>query len=220
MPSRKLSTAKGVVVVVAVAAAESAENGPSKESHGHRAASVWLTGLSGAGKSTLARAVERRLFERGANVAVVDGDALRGTLNADLGFADADRRESVRRASAVASALADTGQIVLVALIAPFAADRAAARATARHPFHEVHVDAPLATCELRDPKGLYRRARSGELPAFTGIDSPYEPPTAPDLVLDTANMVIDHAVDALAAFVDERTRLLPAAPRRERARA
>ena len=133
---------------------------------------------------------------------------LRGTLNTDLGFSDTDRRESVRRAAAVAGALADTGQVVLVALIAPFAADRAAARANARHPFFEVHVDAPLETCERRDPKGLYRRARNGELPAFTGIDSPYEPPTAPDLVLDTANLALDHAVDALAEFVRERTRL------------
>jgi bifunctional enzyme CysN/CysC len=187
---------------------------------GHRAAIVWLTGLSGAGKSTIARAVERRLFARGVSVAVVDGDGLRGTLNADLGFADADRRESVRRAAAAAGAIAETGQIVLVALIAPFAADRAAARASARHPFYEVHVDAPLDTCERRDPKGLYRRARSGELPAFTGIDSPYEPPDAPDLVLDTANITLDHAVDALTAFVDERTRFTAEAVAREPARA
>jgi len=185
---------------------------------GHRAAIVWLTGLSGAGKSTIARAVERRSFEHGASIAVIDGDGLRSTLNADLGFTDADRRESVRRAAAVAGALADTGQIVLVALIAPFAADRAAARAGARHAFYEVHVDAPLATCEHRDPKGLYRRARSGELPAFTGIDSPYEPPDAPDLVLDTANLTVDHAADALAAFVEERTRLHPEEVERERA--
>jgi bifunctional enzyme CysN/CysC len=191
-----------------------------EERAGHRAAVVWLTGLSGAGKSTLARAVERRLFERGVPIAVVDGDALRGTLNADLGFSDADRGESVRRAAAVAGALAETGQIVLVAHIAPFAAARAAARASSRRPFYEVHVAAPLAACERRDPKGLYRRARSGELPAFTGIDSPYETPAAPDLVLDTVELRLDEAVDALAAFVEERTRLVPDAPARELARA
>jgi bifunctional enzyme CysN/CysC len=183
---------------------------------GHRAAIVWLTGLSGAGKSTLARAVERRLFERGASVAVVDGDGLRGSLNADLRFGDADRAESVRRAAAVAGAIAETGQIVLVALISPFAADRAAARAAARVPFFEVHVDASLETCERRDPKGLYRRARSGELPAFTGIDSPYEAPSAPDLVIETGSEGVDRAADALLAFVDERTR--PAAPEPARA--
>jgi bifunctional enzyme CysN/CysC len=191
-----------------------------EERAGHHAAIVWLTGLSGAGKSTLARAVERRLFARGASVAVIDGDGLRGTLNADLGFSDADRRESVRRAAAVAGALADAGQIVLVALIAPFAADRAAARENARHPFYEVHVDAPLVTCERRDPKGLYRRARSGELPGFTGIDSPYEPPAAPDLVLDTASLSLDHAVDALTEFVAESTHLQPTPAEHEPARA
>jgi bifunctional enzyme CysN/CysC len=178
---------------------------------GHRAAIVWLTGLSGAGKTTIARAVERRLFERGDTVAVVDGDALRATLNADLGFGDGDRGESVRRATAVAEAVGLTGAIVLVAHIAPFAADRAAARASARLPFYEVFVDAPLETCERRDPKGLYRRARGGELTAFTGIDSRYEAPAAPDVVLPTGSVTLEHAVDVLVAFIDERTRARPA---------
>ncbi|MBV8642392.1 MAG: adenylyl-sulfate kinase [Candidatus Eremiobacteraeota bacterium] len=178
-----------------------------EERAGHGAAVVWLTGLSGAGKSTLALAAERRLFDRGARVAVVDGDLLRETLNADLGFSDADRAESVRRAAVVAGALAATGQIVLVSLIAPFAADRAAARAASRVPFHEVYVHATLAECERRDPKGHYRRARSGALPDFTGIDSPYEVLTAPDLVIDTGSLSIEDAVDALVAFIDERTR-------------
>ncbi|HEY4440666.1 MAG TPA: adenylyl-sulfate kinase, partial [Candidatus Elarobacter sp.] len=148
---------------------------------GHRASIVWLTGLSGAGKSTLARAAERRLFDRGIPATVIDGDLLRGTLNTDLGFSAEDRAESVRRAAAVAGILAESGQIAIVSLISPFAADRNAARALARHPFFEVYVNAPLATCEARDPKGLYKRARLGELRAFTGIDSPYEPPAAPD---------------------------------------
>lgn len=175
---------------------------------GHRAAIVWLTGLSGAGKSTIARAAERVLFERGISVTVVDGDGLRASLNRDLGFSDADRAESVRRAAAVARVLADAGHVVLVSLIAPFASDRAAAREASTHPFHEVYVNAPLATCEERDPKGLYRKARSGELPAFTGIDSRYEAPAAPDLEIRTDATTIDDAVARLVAFVEERTRL------------
>ncbi|HTJ28057.1 MAG TPA: adenylyl-sulfate kinase [Candidatus Limnocylindria bacterium] len=175
---------------------------------GHRAAVIWLTGLSGAGKSTLARAAERVLFERGVAVAVVDGDGLRAQLNRDLGFSDADRAESVRRAAAVADVLAAAGHVVLVSLIAPFAADRAAAREAAAHPFHEVYVNASLAACEERDPKGLYRRARSGEIPAFTGIDSPYEPPAVPDLEIRTDAVGIEDAATQLVAFVEERTRL------------
>jgi bifunctional enzyme CysN/CysC len=175
---------------------------------GHRGAVIWLTGLSGAGKSTLARAAERVLFERGVAVAVVDGDGLRAQLNSDLGFSDADRAESVRRAAAIAGVLADAGHVVLVSLIAPFAADRAAARETAAHPFHEVYVNASLAACEERDPKGLYRKARSGELLAFTGIDSPYEPPASPDLEIRTDAVAIEDAVAQLVAFVEERTRL------------
>jgi bifunctional enzyme CysN/CysC len=174
---------------------------------GHSAAIVWLTGLSGAGKSTLARAVERQLYDRGVPIAVVDGDLLRSTLNTDLGFSDDDRRESVRRAAAVAAILAESGQIAIVSLISPFVSDRDAARAAARHPFFEVYVNAPLATCEERDPKGLYRKARNGELRSFTGIDSPYEAPASPDLELRTDTLSVGEAVAALAAFVDERTR-------------
>lgn len=175
---------------------------------GHRAAIVWLTGLSGAGKSTIARAAERALFERGVSVAVVDGDGLRASLNRDLGFGEADRAESVRRAAAVAGVLADAGHVVLVSLIAPFASDRAAAREASTHPFHEVYVNASLAACEQRDPKGLYRKARNGEIASFTGIDSPYEPPAAPDLELRTETSTIDDVVARLVSFVEARTRL------------
>jgi bifunctional enzyme CysN/CysC len=174
---------------------------------GHRASIVWLTGLSGAGKSTLARAAERSLFDRGIPATVVDGDLLRGTLNTDLGFSTEDRAESVRRAAAVAGILAETGQIAIVSLISPFAADRDAARTISRHPFYEIYVNAPLATCEERDPKGLYRRARNGELRSFTGIDSPYEPPASPDLEIRTDEVTIDEAGALLARFIDERTR-------------
>jgi bifunctional enzyme CysN/CysC len=175
---------------------------------GHRAAIVWLTGLSGAGKSTVAAAAERLLFDRGIAVMVLDGDLLRSTLNTDLGFSDADRAQSVRRAAAVAGILAETGTVALVSLISPFAADRAAARAAARHPFYEVYVNAPLAACEARDPKGLYRRARAGELHSFTGIDSPYEPPLAPDLELHTDTLSVTEAAERLAAFIEHHTRV------------
>jgi bifunctional enzyme CysN/CysC len=194
--------------------------GEREARNGHRAAIVWLTGLPGAGKSTLARAAERELFARGASVAVVDGDQLRGGLTADLGFSDADRSENVRRAAAVAGALASTGAIVLVALIAPFAADRAAARACAEHPFAEVYLSAPLDACERRDPKGLYRRAREGGLAPFTGLGSRYDVPAEPDLVLDTSRVSVDEAVRALVAFVDERTRPLQTEDRHAATRA
>jgi bifunctional enzyme CysN/CysC len=177
-----------------------------EERAGHCAAIVWLTGLSGAGKTTIARTIERRLFDRACVVNVIDGDSMRRTLNTDLGFSDGDRTESVRRAAAIAEMFADAGHIVLVSLISPFADDRAAAREHSRHPFYEVYVNAPLELCERRDPKGLYRRARAGELPGFTGVDSPYEPPTAPDLELRTGESRVDDAVARLLAFVEERT--------------
>jgi bifunctional enzyme CysN/CysC len=179
-----------------------------QERAGHRPAIVWLTGLSGSGKSTLAGAAERLLFERGIAVTVVDGDLLRSTLNTDLGFSDADRAQSVRRAAAVAGILAESGQVTLVSLISPFATDRAAARDAARHSFYEVYVNAPLEICEARDPKGLYRRARAGELRSFTGIDSPYEAPAAPDLELRTDLLSVEDAASQLAAFIQAHTRL------------
>jgi bifunctional enzyme CysN/CysC len=172
---------------------------------GHRAGIVWLTGLSAAGKSTIAQAVERRLFERGISVSIVDGDALRARLNTDLGFSDADRTESVRRAAGVADVLAQNGHVVLVSLIAPFAAARDAIRAETRHPFHEIYVNASLEACEQRDPKGLYRRARAGLLPGFTGIDSQYEPPEHPDLELRTDTSTPEEAVARLMAYIEER---------------
>jgi adenylyl-sulfate kinase len=160
---------------------------------------IWLTGLSGAGKSTIANALEERLHAAGRHTMLVDGDELRGGLNRDLGFGAADRAESVRRAAEVARLMVEAGLIVVVGLISPFRADRAAARARfAPGAFVEVFVDAPLAVCEDRDPKGLYRRARRGELAAFTGIDSPYEVPEAPELRLATA----EHGVEACVAAV------------------
>lgn len=160
---------------------------------------VYLTGLSGAGKSTLARLLQQRLQAQGIGCYVLDGDELRTGLCAGLGFSDADRIENMRRVAEVARLMVDAGLVVITALISPFRAAREAARARfAPGAFFEVFVDAPLAVCEARDPKGLYRRARRGEIPGFTGIDSPYEPPLAPDICIDAAQSTPQAAADAL----------------------
>ena len=172
---------------------------------GHPPAVIWFTGLSGSGKSTIAEAVERRLFDAGRNVIRVDGDDLRVSLNRDLGFSAADRAESVRRASAVAGLFAGTGHITLVTLIAPLAADRAKARAAlANHTFIEVFVDAPLAVCESRDVKGLYAKARRGEIAEFTGISSPYEAPESPEVHIKTDKTSQEEAVDLVLGAIDK----------------
>ncbi|MDX2101949.1 MAG: adenylyl-sulfate kinase [Alphaproteobacteria bacterium] len=173
------------------------------ERNRHRGAVVWLTGLSGAGKSTLAMVVEQHLFQRGAQVAVLDGDAVRGGLNADLGFSPEDRTENIRRIGEVAALMADAGLIVLTALISPYREDRARARAAAaRTGFYEVFVATPLAACEARDPKGLYAKARAGTLPAFTGISAPYEAPLQPDLVINTADASLDTCATRLLTAI------------------
>src|ERR687896_1964914 len=154
---------------------------------GHAGATVWLTGLPASGKSTVAAAVEARLLEAGRGAYLLDGDNLRHGLNGDLGFSAAERAENVRRTAEVAALLADAGVVALVALVSPYRADRAAARAVHdRHglPFVEVHVATSLEECERRDPKGLYARARAGELRGMTGVDDPYEVPEAPDVVV------------------------------------
>jgi len=151
-------------------------------------ATIWLTGLSGSGKSTIAHRAEELLIDKGRAAYTLDGDNVRHGLSADLGFSAADRTENVRRVGEVARLLADAGVVVLVALISPYAADRAAVRAAhaaAGLAFSEVHVATSLTVSEARDPKGLYRRARAGEITAFTGIDDPYEAHSAPELVLD-----------------------------------
>ena len=146
---------------------------------------IWFTGLSGSGKSTLANALEARLHEQGRFTYLLDGDNVRHSLNADLGFSPADRAENIRRLAQVARLMVDAGLVVLVSAISPFAADRAKARALfAADQFVEVFVDTPLAICETRDSKGLYARARRGELKEFTGIDSPYEPPAQAEVHL------------------------------------
>src|ERR687896_482040 len=154
---------------------------------GHGGATVWMTGLPASGKSTVAAGVEARLLEAGRSAYVLDGDNLRHGLNGDLGFSAEDRAENVRRTAEVSALLADAGVVVLVALVSPYRADRAAARAAHESrglPFLEVHVATTLAECEARDPKGLYARARSGELRGLTGVDDPYEPPENAELVV------------------------------------
>ncbi len=170
-----------------------------EELNGHRGCVVWFTGLSGAGKSTIADLVEQRLHAAGRHTMVLDGDNVRQGLNADLGFTDADRVENVRRVAEVAGLMVEAGLIVLVSFISPFRAERALARGVV-DAFCEVFVDTPLAVAEERDPKGLYAKARRGELPNFTGIDSPYEVPEAPDLRLDTTTLTAAEAADVVVA--------------------
>ncbi len=178
--------------------------------NGHGGGVVWFTGLSGAGKSTLARAVERLMFARGYHVYVLDGDNVRMGLNANLGFSPEDRAENIRRVGEAAALFADAGMIVLTAFISPYRADRHRAReATDRLSleggFHEVYIKADLATCEARDPKGLYKRARKGEISEFTGVSAPYELPETPDLVVDTAARSVDDCAREILTYIDQR---------------
>src|SRR4051794_39496473 len=170
-------------------------------------ATVWLTGLPASGKSTLASAVESQLLRSGRAAYVLDGDNLRHGLNGDLGFSAEDRAENVRRTAEVAALIADAGVVCLAALVSPYAADREAARAAHERrglAFLEVHVATSLAECEARDPKGLYARARAGELTGLTGVDAPYEPPEAPDLRVEPDEPLQD-AVSRLLAVLPVR---------------
>jgi adenylyl-sulfate kinase len=173
------------------------------ERHRLRGATVWFTGLSGSGKSTVANAVAEELLEQGRPASVLDGDNVRHGLNADLGFSAADRVENVRRVAHVARLMADAGLVVLVPVISPYRADRDRARelhSVAGLDFIEVFVDTPLELCEQRDPKGLYAKARAGELTGMTGIDDPYEPPLVPEVTLIPAPLA-DQAAAVLAAL-------------------
>ena len=164
---------------------------------------IWFTGLSGAGKTTIAQAVRDQLHAQGRRVYVLDGDLLRTGLNSDLGFSDQDRSENTRRVAEVARLMADAGITVLVALISPFEEDRRKARALFDEgQFVEVFVDAPLLVCMRRDVKGLYAKAQQGGVPAMTGMGSPYEPPTQPDLWLETGFDTLDNCVRQVMVLV------------------
>jgi adenylylsulfate kinase len=170
---------------------------------GQRGATVWLTGLSGSGKSTVAVAAEKALAERGRLTYILDGDNVRHGLNKNLGFSPDDRTENIRRIGEVAKLFTDAGVIVFSSFISPARADRDAVREMmGEGDFVEVLVDASVETCEGRDVKGLYKKARAGEIPEFTGISAPYEAPEKPELVLDTNSQSVDQSVEALVAYL------------------
>lgn len=170
-----------------------------EEALGQKGAVVWLTGLSASGKSTIARRTEQKLLERGVHCYVLDGDNLRMGLNKDLGFSPSDRTENIRRVGCVAQLFADAGILVLTAFISPYRSDRDNAREhVSAGRFVEVHVSTPLEACEARDPKGLYKKARAGNLPEFTGISAPYEVPERAEITLDNSKESVDESADRL----------------------
>lgn len=172
---------------------------------GQRGVVLWFTGLSGSGKSTIASEVERRLNAAGRLTYLLDGDNIRHGLNGDLGFSDADRVENIRRVSHVARLFQDASVITLVSFISPFRAERAQARELVGPDFVEVFVDAPLELCEQRDVKGLYKKARAGEIPAFTGISSPYEAPESPEIHLKTGEESLEAEVEKVLGWLREK---------------
>lgn len=199
-----------------------------ERANGHRGCVVWFTGLSGCGKSTVANLVDHQLHQRGVRSYVLDGDNVRHGLNATpqmlaekygeefgrrfgLGFGQEDRQENIRRVGAVAALLCDAGMLTLTAFVSPYRADRDAVRASlAPGDFLEIFVDAPLEVCEARDPKGLYKKARAGQIRDFTGIDAPYEAPSSPDLVLKSAQSPPQALADEVLRFLNAAGKLGP----------
>ncbi len=168
-----------------------------QEKNKHKSFVLWFTGLSGSGKSTLANAVEKKLFEMDYNVTVLDGDNVRHGLCSDLGFTEEDRHENLRRIGEVAKLFVESGTIVLAAFVSPNRKDREQVRSRLPHgDFYEVYCKCDLDVCEERDPKGLYKKARAGEIPNFTGISAPYEEPIKPDMVVNTSELSIEEEVD------------------------
>lgn len=170
----------------------------------HQGAVIWFTGLSASGKSTLAHALENALFERGCKTYVLDGDNIRHGLNKDLGFSPKDREENIRRIGEVAKLFADAGLIVLTAFISPYRQDREKARKLNPKNFIEVYVKCNIDICEQRDPKGLYKKAKAGEIPEFTGISAPYEEPENPEIVIDTGKYTVEQAVNFLLTYLTQ----------------
>ena len=172
----------------------------------HKSLVVWFTGLSGSGKSTIAHSVEEKLFQLGAKTYVLDGDNVRHGLNADLGFSDTDRNENIRRIGEMVKLFVDAGIITLTAFISPFCSEREQVRALfAEGDFIEVYCRCSIETCEQRDVKGLYKRAREGLIKNFTGISSPYEKPSKPDLILDTDTQTLDESANSVISLLIQR---------------
>src|SRR5215470_5836542 len=179
---------------------------------GHRGCTIWMTGLSASGKSTLAVALEKKLWERGVRAYVLDGDNIRHGLNKDLGFSPADRTENIRRIGEVAKLFTDAGVINITAFISPYRSDRDHVRALmAEGDFLEAFVDCPVDVCERRDVKGLYKKARAGEIKEFTGISAPYEPPLNPEITLRTDQLSEDQSIEHLLQYL-QRREYIPAA--------
>ena len=171
----------------------------------HRSAVLWFTGLSGSGKSTLAHALEEKLFQKGCRTFVLDGDNVRHGLNSNLDFSESDRAENIRRISEVSKLMLESGLIVMTAFISPFNKDRnEAKKLISNDDFIEIYCKASLETCEARDVKGLYKKARAGKIKNYTGIDSPYEVPENPDLIIDTDNETLDNAVFIILNFLEK----------------
>jgi adenylylsulfate kinase len=174
--------------------------------NGHKGCTVWLTGLSGSGKSTIAVDLEKRLCERGVRAYILDGDNIRHGLNKNLGFSPEDRTENIRRIGEVAKLFTDAGTVTVTAFISPYRADRDQVRALMTDgDFVEVHVDCPVEVCEQRDVKGLYKKARAGEIKEFTGISAPYEAPQKPELVIKTSEQSVEQSAKQIVAYLEQR---------------
>ncbi|GMB09264.1 adenylyl-sulfate kinase [Thermolongibacillus altinsuensis] len=184
---------------------ESVTKAERRQRNHHHSCVLWFTGLSGSGKSTLANAVAKELFQRGIQNYVLDGDNIRHGLNSDLGFSPEDRTENIRRIGEVAKLFVDSGQIVLTAFISPFRQDRELVRQKLEQDeFIEIYVRCPLEQCEKRDPKGLYKKARNGEIREFTGIDSPYEEPLSPELIVETDRYSIEECTEQIISYLQK----------------
>jgi adenylylsulfate kinase len=181
-----------------------------QKQHGHKSLMIWFTGLSGSGKSTIANALQQELYKRSVSVYLLDGDNLRHGINRHLSFTTEDRKENIRRTAEIGKLFVDAGIVVLAALISPFEEDRINARALFEpDEFIEVYVKCSLQECEKRDPKGLYKKARKGEIQQFTGIDQPYEEPQNPEVIIDTDVLTISESVEILSSYLFDKVHLM-----------